>query len=81
MLTNMQKQMLQVAAQNKQLNTVLAFAYLMLDVDTVQHIVQHYKQQLAPELQNIAQQMLEEMQQFIAADAMQQHAAQQHTMH
>ena len=73
--------MLQTAAQHKQLNAVLAFAYLMLDVDTVQHIVQHYKQQLAPELQNIAQQMLEEMQQFIAANPVPQHAAQQHTMH
>jgi hypothetical protein len=67
MLTQMQKQLLQNAAQQQQLVAVLAIAFVMLDVDTVQYIVQHMQHALAPADMHIAQQMLQEMQFEVAA--------------
>ena len=42
MLTKLQVQMLQAAAQNNQIAQILAIAVLMQDIDTVLYIAQHY---------------------------------------
>lgn len=67
MLSQMQKQMLHAAAREKQLGLILAVSYIMLDVETVQYIVQQHAGDLGAKDLQLAQHMLQEMQFEVAA--------------
>jgi ABC-type tungstate transport system substrate-binding protein len=67
MLSQMQKEMLQTAAREKQLNLILALSYIVLDVETVQYIVQQHASDLSAKDLQLAQHMLQEMQFEVAA--------------